>query len=100
MANDFVKITSTNRPQMGNQTIRLANLLREVRDLTDAINDAASHMHDGATYTTVEANFGLTGGGANFVTLLGLINNILNTSTDVTGANRLAQLDEFVARLA
>lgn len=100
MANDFIKIQSPSRPQMGTQIVRLANLVREVRDLADALNDAAGHMHDGATYTTVESNFGLTGGGANFVTLLGLINNILNTNGEVTGANRISQLDEFVARLA
>jgi hypothetical protein len=101
MANDFIKITATSRPQMGNQVIRLANLLREVRDLTDALNDAAGRMHDGATYTTVESNFGLPGGtGANFVTLLGYVQEILNTSTAVSDANRLARLDEFVSRLA
>lgn len=101
MADDYIRVTPTNRPQMGNQTIRLANLVREVRDLTDAINDAASHMHDGVTYTTVESNFGLSAGtGANFVTLLGLIQTIFNTNTDVTGANRQSQLDEFVSRLA
>jgi hypothetical protein len=48
-----------------------------------------------------EAQFGLAAGqGANALSLLGLINTILNTSGEVTGANRLAQLDEFQARLA
>jgi hypothetical protein len=101
MANDFLAITATSRPQMGNQAIRLANLLREVRDLADALNDAANHMHDGATFTTVEQRFGLPGGtGANFVTLLGYVQEILNTSTAVSDANRLARLDEFVGRVA
>lgn len=86
---------------MGNQLIRLANMLREVRDLSDALNDAASHMHDGATFTTVEANFGLPGGaGGNMVTLLQQMHDILNTDTAVSDANRLSRLDEFVSRLA
>jgi hypothetical protein len=99
MAADFVVVTKTNRPQLGNQLIRAANLTRELRDLVDAINDAGQHMFDGADYTVFEAQFGVTGG-ANVLTLIGLVNTILNTNTDVTGANRLAQLDEFVARVA
>jgi hypothetical protein len=94
-------VTKTNRPQLGSQLIRAANLTRELRDLVDALNDTGQHQFDGADYTVFEAQFGLTAGqGANALTLLGLINTILNTSGDVTGANRLAQLDEFVARLA
>ena len=100
MPNDYIAITRTNRPQMGTQAIRLANLLREVRDLCDALNDAASRMHDGVAYTTVESNFGLSGGGANFVTLLQQTHDILNGNTEVTGANRLSRLDEVVNRLA
>jgi hypothetical protein len=99
MAADFISVTKTSRPQLGNQLIRAANLTRELRDLIDALNDAGQHMFTGADYTVFEAQFGVTGG-ANVLTLLGLINNILNTNGEVTGANRLAQLDEFVARLA
>lgn len=79
--------------------IRSANLLRELRDLIDALNDSGQHMFNGADYTVFEAQFGVTGG-ANVLTLLGLINTILNSNSEVTGANRLAQLDEFVARIA
>lgn len=101
MAADFIVITKTNRPQLGNQLIAMANRLRELRDLSDALNDAGSHMFDGGDYAVFEAQFGLAAGtGANTLSLMGLVNNILNTSGDVTGANRLAQLDEFVARLA
>lgn len=99
MAADFIVVTKTNRPQMGNQLVRAANLLRELRDLIDTINDAGQHMFTGADYTVFEAQFGVTGG-ANVLTLIGLITTILNTNTDVTGANRLSQLDEFVARVA
>lgn len=99
MAADYIAVTKTNRPQMGNQLIRAANLTRELRDLVDAINDAGQHMFTGADYTVFEAQFGVTGG-ANVLTLIALLNTILNTGTDVTGANRLAQIDEFVSRLA
>lgn len=101
MAIDYITVTRTSRPQLGAQLVRLANMLREVRDLCDAVNDAAGRMHDGANYATLETNFGLaTGQGANAATLFGLLNEILNTNTDVTGANRLSRLDEFAARIA
>lgn len=101
MAADFIVVTKTNRPQMGNALIRAANMTRELRDLIDAINDAGQHCFNGADYTVFEAQFGLVAGtGSNTLSLLGLVNTIFNTNTDVTGANRLAQLDEFVARIA
>ena len=104
MAADYIVVTKTNRPQLGTQLIRAANLMRELRDLIDALNDTGGHMWVSGTpddYSVFEAQFGLTAGtGSNTLSLLGLINTILNTNTDVTGANRLAQLDEFVARLA
>jgi hypothetical protein len=56
-------------------------------------------MFNGADYTVFEAQFGVTGG-ANVLSLMGLIQTIFNSNTDVTGANRLSQLDEFVSRLA
>jgi|SRR5690349_9077928 len=99
MAADFVVVTKTNRPQLGSQLIRAANLTRELRDLIDSLNDAGQHMFNGADYTVFEAQFGVTGG-ANVLTLIGLVNTIFNTNGEVTGANRLSQLDEFVARLA
>ncbi len=99
MAADYIVVTKTNRPQLGTQLIRAANLTRELRDLVDAINDIGQHQFNGADYSLFEAQFGVTGG-ANVLSLLGLINTILNTNTDVTGANRLSQLNEFVDRLA
>ena len=81
--------------------IAAANRLKELRELVDGLNDAGAHMWTGADFTVLEAQFGLTAAtGANFLSLLGLINTILNTNTDVTGANRLSQLDEFQSRLA
>ncbi len=101
MAADFIVVTRTSRPAWGTRFIEAANKLKELRELVDGLNDAAGHMVNAADYTVFEAQFGLTAGvGANAVTLLGLLNTILNTSGEVTGANRLAQLDEFQARLA
>jgi hypothetical protein len=94
-------ITKTSRPQLGNQLIAAANRLKELRELVDGLNDVGQHQFTGADYSMFEAQFGVPAGqGANTLTLLGLINTILNTSGEVTGANRLSQLDEFVSRLA
>jgi hypothetical protein len=101
MAADYIVVTKTNRPQLGTQLIRAANLTRELRDLIDALNDIGQHQFAGADYSVFEAQFGVPAGqGANTLTLLGLVNNIFNTSGEVVGANRLSQLDEFCARIA
>jgi hypothetical protein len=101
MAADFLVVSRTPRTQLGNQLIRAANLTKELRELIDGLNDAGQHQFNGADYSMFEAQFGLAAGqGANALSLLGLINTILNTSGEVTGANRLAQLDEFQSRLA
>lgn len=101
MAADYIVVTKTNRPQLGSQLIRAANLTRELRDLVDALVDAGDHMNDGSSWAMMEAQFGLAAGtGANTLTLMGLIQTILNTNATVAGTDRLAQLDEFVARLA
>lgn len=92
-------MTKTQRPQLGQQLIRAANLTKELRELVDGLNDVGQHQFDGADYSVFETQFGVTGG-ANVLTLLGLVNTILNTNGDVTGANRLSQLDEFVGRLS
>lgn len=99
MAADYISVNKTKLP--GNSLVRAANLTRELRELLDNLNDIAGHSFTGSDYTVMEANFGLTTGqGQNTATLLGLINTIFNTNTDVTGANRLSQLDEFAARLS
>ena len=99
MAADYIAVNRAK--QMGNNLVRAAELLRELRDLVDKVQDSGNHCFNGADYSVFETQAGLsTGTGANTLTLLGLVNTILNTNTDVTGANRLAQLDEFVARLA
>jgi hypothetical protein len=98
MAADYIVVSKTNRPQLGTQLIRAANLTKELRELVDGLNDVANHQVDGGN-ALFEAQFGVTGG-ANVVTLLGLVNTIFNTNGEVTGANRLSQLDEFVGRLS
>jgi hypothetical protein len=101
MAADYIAITKTSRPQLGSQLIRAANLTRELRDMVDALNDIGQHQFAAADYSVFEAQFGLSAGqGANTLNLLGLINTILNTNGEVTGPNRLSQLDEFIARLS
>jgi hypothetical protein len=99
MAADYIVVSKTNRPQLGTQLIRAANLTKELRELVDGLNDVANHQVDGGNVALFEAQFGVTGG-ANVVTLLGLVNTIFNTNGEVTGANRLSQLDEFVGRLS
>ncbi len=69
--------------------------------MVDLISDAKDHSFTGGDFSQMETVFGLgTGAGSNCATLIGLIQTIFNTNTDVTGANRLAQLDEFVGRVA
>ena len=99
MAADYIAVNRAK--QLGNSLVRAADLLRELRELVDKLNDAVGHSFAAADYGVMESNFGLAAGtGANAATLIGLVQTILNSGTDVTGANRLAQLDEFAARLA
>lgn len=99
MAADY--ITVNRGKQLGNSLVRSADLIRELRELIDKLNDAVGHSFASSDYSVMEANFGLAAGtGANTATLIGLVSIIVNTNTDVTGANRSSQLDEFAARLA
>ncbi len=99
MAADFIVVNRAKN--LGNSLVRAAEMIRELREVVDKLNDAVSHSFAAADYSVMETNFGLASGtGANTATLIGLIATIMNTNTDVTGANRLAQLDEFCARLA
>lgn len=99
MAADFIPVNRAK--QMGNSLVRAADLTRELRELIDKLSDCSSHQWDTNDYTVLEAQFGLAAGqGANVLSLIAIVNNIFNTSTDITGANRLSQLDEFCARIA
>lgn len=99
MAADYIVVNKTNRPPLGTQLIRAANDLKAIRELVDGLNDIAGHQVNGGDVTMFESQFGVTNG-ANVVTLLGLINTILNTNGSVVGTDRLSQIDEFVGRLA
>lgn len=99
MAADFIVVNRAK--QLGNNMVRAADLTRELRELVDKIVDSANHCFDGADYSLLEQQAGLAAGkGANTLALFNLVQTILNTNADVTGANRLSQLDEFCARLA
>lgn len=99
MAADYITVNRVK--QLGNQLVRAAELARELRELVDKLSDAKDHSFAASDFSVLEANFGLSAGvGANTATLIGLIQAILNSNAEVTGANRLAQLDEFCARLA
>jgi hypothetical protein len=98
MAADFIPVNRTK--QLGNSLVQAADLTRQLRNSIDALADAANHQNTGGDFTQMEEQFGLEpGAGANTATLIGLIDTIFNKSSDVTGAARLAQLDEFCARL-
>lgn len=101
MAADYIPISKTNRGVSASQVIAAANRLVELRDLIAQLDANAQHMHEGGVYTVLESQFNLpAGSGANFLTLLGYMQEIFNTNTDVTGANRLARIEEFCARLS
>lgn len=98
MAADYIKVDRTK--QLGNGLVRAAGLMRELRDLVDNLNDIGQHCFAASDFTVFEERFGLVAGtGANALTLLGLINTILNTNGTVAGQTRVDQLDEFVSRL-
>ena len=99
MAADYETVNRSK--QLGNSLVSCADKLRELREMFDKLNDPVGHSFAASDYAVMEANFGLTTGhGANIATLIGLMQTIFNTNTDVSGANRLSQLDEFCARFA
>ena len=98
-ADDDYIVVNRNK-QLGNNLVRIASLLDELRELASSLNDIGQHCFDGSDYTVFEAQFGLASGtGANTLSLLGLLNTILNSNGTVAGADRLAQLNEFESRL-
>lgn len=99
MAADRIVVNRTK--QLGNLLVGIADRLNDLRSDIQEANDIGAHGFAGSDYSVFEADAGLVAGtGANTLTLLGLVNTIFNSNTDVTGASRLSQLGEFVARLA
>lgn len=99
MAADFIVVNR--QKNLGNTLVRAADQLRELREMIDRLKDVGNHSNDGISYAVMEANFGLAAGtGANVLTLIGLIDTILNGNGTVAGQARLDQLEEFCSRLA
>lgn len=88
MAADYIAVDRSK--QLGNQMVRLANLIQESSDLAENLSEQGSHQFDGADYTQFESQFGLSGNGANILFLLNSAKDALNASI----------LKEFTARLA
>lgn len=102
MAADRLQFPKSNRSQLANQVVACANALLDLMNKTQAINDIIGHDVNASDYSVLEAELGITAGlGANFATLHGNLNDILNVNTvEVTAANRIARLNEYVARCA
>lgn len=99
MAADYIVINRSR--QLGNSLVRAADMLRELRELIDKLKDAGNHCVDASDYTVLEAQYGLAAGaGANALTLINILSDILNTDAAVAGDTRLGQIDEFCSRLA
>jgi hypothetical protein len=98
MAADFIDVNRTEQP--GNTLVALAGRILEIQEEITNLFAAGNHMHESGNYALLESNFGLAAGkGANTLTLLGYMNEIFNTATDVAGATRLSRIQEFTSRL-
>src|SRR5262245_53858487 len=98
MAADAI-VVNRGKPH-GNSTVEIANTLATLRAKIDGEYGAASHMFADADYTVMESEFGLQPGtGQSFLVLLRQLTQIMTGTGDVSGADRLARLDEFSARL-
>lgn len=102
MAADFIVIMKTSRPQQANQAIALANHLLDECDRVRSLAAAANRQWDTGVYTKLKAQFGLADDtdAAAFMTLLTNLDNCLNGTTAMTGAERRAAINEFITRLA
>lgn len=99
MAADY--ITVNRAKQLGNSLVRSADLLRELRETVAKLKGVGNHSFNASDYAVLEANFGLpTGSGANTLTLINILDAILNGSTGAGGATQQGQIAEFCDRLA
>lgn len=99
MAADYIKLNKA--LPLSQLIVSLAENIRNQRELADKINDIVNHSVDGSDYTVLESLTGVsTTYSGNLSTLVLYMQEIFNTNADVTGANRLARMEEFVSRLA
>lgn len=101
MAADRLAFPIANRKQLQNQIIACGNALLDLMNRSQAINDIIAHDINGGDFSALDTELGISGAGANFATLHGNLNDILNVNTvEVTAANRIARLKEYVGRIA
>jgi hypothetical protein len=60
MANIFVKISTNTR--LGHELQRVADILATAESHLNQVRNVMDNMTDGATFTTIETEFGLPGG--------------------------------------
>lgn len=103
MPADYVQVDRSKQP--GNQLVRLASLLTEARQISDAIVNIGSHTiattSTNPDYTLLATVFGLNSAGdaEEVATMVTNINDILNSTSTVAGVDRLSQIDEFTGRV-
>jgi hypothetical protein len=98
MAINHISIDRTE--QLGADLINLARQLQDTRDKANRLVDIANTQWDTGVFTTLESRFGLeAGAGGDVLFLLSYLDEILNTNTTVSGADRLARINDFCARL-
>jgi hypothetical protein len=98
MAINHIKVLRTE--QLGADLIDLSRQLQSTRDKANRLIDIANTLWDSGDFATLEDRFGLeTGNGGDVLFLLSYLDEILNTNTTVSGADRLARINDFCARL-
>ncbi len=101
MAADYIVVTKSNRTQLGNQLVTLANKWIEIRQLAAALKNIKDHQNASGDFTVMAAQFSLSAAdAASAAGILDNVNTLWNTNTDVVGATRASQQDELANRLA
>lgn len=99
MAADFIPV-NTAKP-FGALAVQTGNLIYQLKSSVTRMVAAANHQNNGADYSMVEQQFGLqAGAGANFVTLLNIMDAIFNGATGAGGATQQGQINEYCARIS
>jgi hypothetical protein len=74
-------ITVNGSKTLGMQLIALANAMRTVRSLGIDTQKLMANMNDGAVYTLLETQYGLSGNGAAVLATITSLNNQIAAST-------------------